>query len=403
MGLDERTGMAANDDRLRQIITENADGIIVVDAEGLVRFLNPAAEQLLARPAPTILGQIFGLPALANERAEIDVIRPDGAQQIAEMRVVDTEWNGGPAHLISLRDITEHRRAQEALRNAEAFNWAILNSLSVHLAVLDEHGTVIAINEAWRSFARENGDVDGAATGIGVNYLAVCDRASGPDGDEAAAVAAGLRAVLAGALPTYELEYPCHTPTEERWFVLRVVPLRGAQRGLVVSHTDVTFQRKMAREAAEAEELRRRLRAIDRELADVERIPGEQGPPRRHSSAPLRQRDAEAFRAAVGHYSAMLAEAVKRRGFTDSGPQPALRRLGERLGGAEAAPRDVIEVHLTSVRALSIDVAPQKQQAFLEEGRLMALELMGYLAAYYRTLALVPAGERAAARQDEPS
>jgi PAS domain-containing protein len=381
--------LAADDARLRQIITENADGIIVVDAEGFVRFLNPAAEQLLARPAASLIGQQFGFPAIAGERAEIDLLRPDGAEQIAEMRVVATEWDGAPAHLLSLRDITEHRRAQQALRTAEAFNWAILNSLTVHLAVLDEHGTIIAVNDAWRSFAIANGDPDGQTTGVGVNYFAVCGRAAGPASDEAPSVIWGMRAVLDGALPAYELEYPCHSPSVERWFVLRAVPLRGAQRGLVVSHAEVTEQRRMAREAAEAEELRRRINAMRQELDDVDRIPhGDPAAARRPGPAPLRQRAPDTFQAAVRQYGLLLDRAVAERGFSGGAPSPALRTLGERLGAAGAAPRDVVEVHLTGVRSLSRDATVQRQHAYLEEGRLMALELMGYLAAHYRSAAL---------------
>lgn len=394
----------AGDGRLRQIITENADGIIVVDADGLVRFLNPAAEQLLERSADSLLGQVFGFPAIANERAEIELLRPDGSHQIAEMRVVATEWDGMAAHLISLRDITEHRRAQEALRNAEAFNWAILNSLAVHLAVLDEHGTIIAVNDAWTAFSRANGDPDGRATGVGVNYFSVCAAASGACSTEAPGALIGMRAVLTGELPTYELEYPCHSPDEERWFVLRVVPLRGAQGGLVISHSDVTARRRMAREAAEAEELRRRLKAIDRELEDVDRIPhGEAASSRQPGAAPFRQRDPEAFRAALRVYTSLLDEALRRRGFAGAAPIPALRQLGERLGAADGTPRDVIELHLAGVRALSQEAPAQKQQAYIEEGRLMALELMGHLAAFYRALAAVSASERAtAAPQGEP-
>lgn len=381
----------ADNSRLRQIITETADGIIVVDADGLVRFLNPAAQQLLDRPAEQLLGQIFGFPAIAAERADIDLFRPDGSHTIAEMRVVDTEWDGTPAHLISLRDITDHRRAQEALRNAEAFNWAILNSLTVLLAVLDEHGTIIAVNDAWTAFARANGDPDSRATGVGVNYFAVCHRASGPWSEEAPGALEGMRAVLAGSLPSYELEYPCHAPDAERWFVLRAVPLLGAQRGLVISHTDVTVQRRVAREAAEAEELRRRLRAIDRELEDVGRIPQSEAASARHPApAPLRQREPELQRASLQAYSALLEEAVARRAFARAAATPALRQIGERLGAADATPRDVIELHLAAVRALSREAPPPRQHAYLEEGRLMALELMGYLAAYYR--ALVPPG-----------
>ena len=379
----------ADDRRLRQIIAENADGIIVVDAEGRVRFLNPAAEQLLARPADALLGELFGFPLISGDRAEIDVLHPQGDHHVAEMRVVATEWDGVPAHLISLRDITEHRRAQEALRHAEAFNWAILNSLTVHIAVLDEHGTIIAVNDAWREFAQSNGDPNLRATGVGANYFQVCENARGPSATEAELVLTGMQAVLRGELPVYELEYPCHSPTEERWFLLRVLPLQGAQRGLVVAHTDITEQRRAARAAAEAEELRQRLQAMERELRDVDRI---SRPPSGQSladaSVPLRRRNPEAFREAVHLYTGLVDEALKRRAYDEQPASAPLRELGERLGAEAAGPRDIVEIHLAAIRAASAEAPVTRQQAYLEEGRLLVLELMGHLAAYYRSRTL---------------
>lgn len=380
----------ADDRRLRQIIAENADGIIVVDAEGRVRFLNPAAEQLLARPADDLLGQLFGFPLLAGDRAEIDVLHPQGDHHVAEMRVVATEWDGVPAHLISLRDITEHRRAQEALRHAEAFNWAILNSLTVHIAVLDEHGTIIAVNDAWTEFVQTNGDPILQSVGVGANYFAACERTAKEGIVEAGKVLEGMRAVLRGELPVYELEYPCCGTGEERWFLMRVLPLQGAQQGLVVAHTDITEQRRAARAAAEAEELRQRLRAMERELREVDRISRPlSGQTLADASMPLKRRNPELFRRAVTEYIALIEDALKRRAFNEQPTATAqLRELGERLGAEAAGPRDVVEIHLSAIRHASTDAPVSRQQAYLEEGRLLVLELMGHLAAYYRSQAL---------------
>ena len=49
-----------------------------------------------------------------------------------------------------------------------------------------------------------------------------------------------------------------------------------------------------------------------------------------------------------------------------------------------ATPRDLVAIHLAAIRAVSVDAPPIRQQAYLGEGRLMLLELMGHLAAYYR-------------------
>ncbi len=383
----ERLGpQEADETSLRQTVVEHIDGIIVVDGEGRVCFVNPAASQILGRSESELLGELFGSAVLRGERAEIDLLHPDGATQIAEMRVVDTEWEGSTAQLISLRDITEHRRAQQALRDAEAFKWAILNSLNVHLAVVDGTGKIIAINDAWRNFARANGDPELRHTGIGVNYFTVCGQSSGPFADEAPTALEGMRAVLEGRLPIFELEYPCHSPDEERWFILRAVPLRGDSPGLVLSHENVTRQRQLARAASEAEALRAQLRARAREMRDVARLSRQEQPLARRMPLPsLRQRMPEEFQRSIHHYCEQLDEALLRRAQPDYPSELGLRDLGERLGEFEATPRDVVEIHLVGIRTASADVPQIKQQAYLEEGRLLVLELMGYLASHYRS------------------
>jgi signal transduction histidine kinase/CheY-like chemotaxis protein len=100
--------------RFRNLINKNADGIIIVDREGILRFINPAAESLFNHQASELLGTLFGFPVVVGERMEIDVLRAGGETAVAEMRVVETEWEGEPAFLATLRDITDRRRAEEA-------------------------------------------------------------------------------------------------------------------------------------------------------------------------------------------------------------------------------------------------------------------------------------------------
>ncbi len=104
--------------RLRNIIEKNVDGIIIVDRNGIVRFVNPAGEALFGQKAEEFLEQLFGFPVVADETVEIDIVRSTGERVIAEMRVVETEWRGEKAYLLSLRDITERKRMEEALRES---------------------------------------------------------------------------------------------------------------------------------------------------------------------------------------------------------------------------------------------------------------------------------------------
>jgi signal transduction histidine kinase/DNA-binding response OmpR family regulator len=104
---------------LRSLIDRNADGILVVDETGLVRFANEAALTLFGRSRKGLLGHRLGLPFAAGETTSIDLIRPDGTSLEAEMRVAETIWDGAPALLASLRDISERRQLEEQLRHAQ--------------------------------------------------------------------------------------------------------------------------------------------------------------------------------------------------------------------------------------------------------------------------------------------
>ena len=138
--------------------------------------------------------------------------------------------------------------AEYALRESERFALSTLDALSAHLAILDNTGEIIAVNRAWREFAAANSPTPDMVR-EGANYLTVCDTVHGPNSAEAAEMAAGIRAVMRGEQTVFGLEYPCHAPDEQRWFVARVTRFAGdgAVR-VVVAHENIT-ERKRAEEA----------------------------------------------------------------------------------------------------------------------------------------------------------
>jgi two-component system CheB/CheR fusion protein len=121
---------------------------------------------------------------------------------------------------------------------------AIVDALPEHIAVVDVIGKIIMINAAWRRFAMANGDADLKRSGIGANYLEACQAGSHEDDQIARSAAVGLRRVLDGSSQMFTLEYPCHSPTEERWFVMNAAPILGQEFGAVVSHINVTARRQ---------------------------------------------------------------------------------------------------------------------------------------------------------------
>jgi len=127
-----------------------------------------------------------------------------------------------------------------------------LDSLLAHIAILQADGTIIAVNAAWDAFATQNGLVP-SVCGPGVNYLEVCEQATGPCSEESRVVANGIRDVVRGKVPDFQLEYPCHSPTEQRWFTVRVTRfvIDGRVR-IVVTHDNITERKSVEIQLREA-------------------------------------------------------------------------------------------------------------------------------------------------------
>jgi signal transduction histidine kinase len=116
---DRRRNRLGEQRQLRSIVAQSPDGIVIVGAAGLIRFANPAAEHLFGRRIHELLDTPFGFPLANGEPAAIDVVRPGGASVAAELRVVDVTWEGEPAHLVTIRDVTERRRSEERAHQLE--------------------------------------------------------------------------------------------------------------------------------------------------------------------------------------------------------------------------------------------------------------------------------------------
>src|SRR4051812_39455134 len=106
--------------RFRDIIEKSGDGIVVLRPDGVIRLVNPAAEQLLGRPAEQLVGTMFGVPLVPGETAVVDLLSGGLPLAVAEMCVAETEWDGERVAIATLRDVTGRRRFLEEVSTALA-------------------------------------------------------------------------------------------------------------------------------------------------------------------------------------------------------------------------------------------------------------------------------------------
>lgn len=111
--------LQASEARFHNIITENADGIIIIDESGVIRFANPAAAILFNRPEEQLLGESFGFPVVSGGTTELEIVR-FGETAVVEMRAAAAEWDERPARLLTMRDITGRKRDEEQIRKLNA-------------------------------------------------------------------------------------------------------------------------------------------------------------------------------------------------------------------------------------------------------------------------------------------
>lgn len=138
---------------LHNLINHNADGMLVIDQHGMIRFANPAAAALFEREKDALLNLPFGFPLVLGETTELDIPRTDAPNRVVEMRAVAIEWENQPAYLATLRDVTERSFAQQRLQRRLALE-SLLASLSAQFVSLPLAQVDSTIHSALAHLAR---------------------------------------------------------------------------------------------------------------------------------------------------------------------------------------------------------------------------------------------------------
>jgi diguanylate cyclase (GGDEF)-like protein/PAS domain S-box-containing protein/hemerythrin-like metal-binding protein len=281
-----RAARVESEQRFRATFEQAAVGMALVAPDGHFLRVNRRLCEMVDYPEAELLSKSFQLithpddfesdlacnqqmlaGAINSHTREKRYVRRDG-EIIWVNRSVSLIRNpdGSPSCFVSVtEDISERKQTEQQIQEmnaslesrvaertarlveSEAFVQEILNSISSQIAVIDPRGNILAINQAWRRFSQENSTdpgCDAPCTGVGTNYLDICRSAKLDDSQKAHD---GILAVLNGRIASFSFEYPCHSPDEERWFLMTVTPLRGGTSGAVVVHADIS-KRKLAEE-----------------------------------------------------------------------------------------------------------------------------------------------------------
>jgi EAL domain-containing protein (putative c-di-GMP-specific phosphodiesterase class I) len=161
------------------------------------------------------------------------------------------------------RERRSRKLADQEIVQSRDFFQATLDSLVAHVAVLNAEGEIIMTNRAWARFATDNGAIGRASE---ENYLAASDAAAGEQ--TAVEASAGLRAIIAGRLAEFSLEYPCHSPTLERWYLMHATRYVGpGEARVVVVHVDVTS--RVVSQRALLSERKARKESVQHDIEDL--------------------------------------------------------------------------------------------------------------------------------------
>jgi len=186
---------------------------------------------------------------------EYRIVRKDGqVRNILARYSLERDTQGNPLRASGTdQDITDQKLSEKILAQSKDFNRAILMSMEDHIVVLDKGGQIMSFNSSWFEFARKNDVSSLKLVGEGVNYLEACRRASDGSDETAQKALCGIKAVLSGSQEHFALEYPCHSPSTQRWFLMNVIPFKGEKGGVVIAHTDISPRKKVEIRLRQAE------------------------------------------------------------------------------------------------------------------------------------------------------
>lgn len=270
-----QTALADSELRHRLLMHNLHAGLLICTPDARITYGNPEVSRMLRTDPKAVIGKSIpelgctfrdehGSP-LSLDNDLIQRVRHSGREltdMVASIQCADNlpaVWalvHAYPEFDTSRRfsrivlmfiDITDRKRVEAELLADRQMKAAALDAMTSHVAVLDRKGVIVETNASWGRFAERGGYGDGRSFN-GVNYLDVLANVTGPDETFAKAAHEGIKAVMAGRSPLFQMDYPCHCPSERQWFAMNVTPMDAQRERVLVSHENITSI-KLAEEA----------------------------------------------------------------------------------------------------------------------------------------------------------
>lgn len=278
-----------SEEKYRKLFENISEGILVSSPLGVIEMVNAAFCNMLGYTKQELLGKIgynFLLPIEEQDKLkqkiekrkkgetetyETQMIKKNGDVIWAQISASPISFDSGSFYGVMsfVSDITEIKKATLLLAENEKFVRGIFDSMGSHIAVIDNTGTILMTNNAWKKFGLENG-ISLERSSEGTNYFEVCKNAV-KNGDRLAAkVLIELREILKNKTGSFQIEYPCHSPTVKRWFMLSANLFEGNKTRIVLRHVDITQRKEqqsiIANAAVQSQEAEKQR--ISKELHD---------------------------------------------------------------------------------------------------------------------------------------
>jgi diguanylate cyclase (GGDEF)-like protein/PAS domain S-box-containing protein len=270
-----QAALADSELRHRLLMHNLRAGLLICTPDARITYGNPEASRMLHMKANTLIGKSISELGctfrdehgtdLSPENDLIQRVRHSGRERVDLMISIHHDHDEQPVWalvhaypefdtsrrfsriVVMFIDITDRKRLEAELQADREMKAAALDAMTSHVAVLDRHGFIIETNESWLKFA-QRGDYGLGTSFCGINYLDVLSKVTGPEEVYARAAHDGIVSVVAGRSTLFQMDYPCHCPSERQWFTMKVTPMDAQRERVLVSHENITSI-KLAEEA----------------------------------------------------------------------------------------------------------------------------------------------------------